>query len=148
VDVNGDTVSNSGHNDDRPTIMVGNKARLLGRYPLNQPGFFEWDSRLQKDIGIKERYHVILSADFFNMTNRANLYSDPNVTATIDYTGHCTPWGGVGGLFPLSTAMGFSCTPLTSLPTVDAGGLPLRRITEVAPGSTPFAFQAGVKFQF
>lgn len=148
VDVNGDGVSNNGHNDDRPTILVNGSARLLGRYPLNQPGFFEWDSRLQKDIGIHERYHVILSADFFNLTNRANLYSNPDVTATINYAPNCTPWSGTGGLFPLSTAMGFSCTPLTSLPTVDQNGLPLRRVTQVAPGSTPFAFQAGVKFQF
>lgn len=148
VDVNGDGVLNSGHNNDRPMITLNGKTTLLGRYPLNQPGFFEWDSRLQKDIGIKEKYHVILSADFFNMTNRANLYSDPNVTATIDYTGQCTPWSGPGGVFPLSTAMGFSCSPLTSLPAVDQNGLPLRRVTSVAPGSTPFAFQAGVKFQF
>jgi Carboxypeptidase regulatory-like domain len=145
VDVNGDGVANSGHNNDRPLITLNGKTSLLGRYPLNQPGFFEWDSRLQKDIGIHERYHVILSADFFNMTNRANLYSDPNVTATIDYTGRCTSWA---TLFPGSGALGSSCIPLTSLPTLDQKLLPLRRITSVAPGSTPFAFQAGVKFQF
>jgi hypothetical protein len=145
VDVNGDGVLNSGHNDDRPTITLNGKTTLLGRYPLNQPGFFEWDSRLQKDIGIKEKYHVILSADFFNMTNRANLYSNPDVTATINYAPNCTPRA---TLFPGSGALGSSCTPLTSLPTVDQSGLPLRRVTQVAPGSTPFAFQAGVKFQF
>jgi Carboxypeptidase regulatory-like domain len=148
-DINGDGVSNSGHNNDRSTILVNGKPRLLGRYPLNQPGFFEWDSRLQKDIGIKERYHVILSADFFNMTNRANLYSNPNVTATIDYgqvtpgVANCRPWSAT-----IPGALGFNCGPLTALPKVDVSGLPLRRIDQVAPGSTPFAFQAGVKFQF
>jgi hypothetical protein len=150
VDVNGDAVSNNGHNDDRPTVQLGNgKVVLLGRYPFNQPGFFEWDSRLQKDIGIHERFHLILSGDFFNMTNRANLYSNPDVTATINYAPNCTPWS---TLFPNTpagvTPLGFSCTPLTATPTVDASGLPLRRVTQVAPGSTPFAFQAGVKFMF
>jgi Carboxypeptidase regulatory-like domain/TonB dependent receptor len=145
VDVNGDGVSNNGHNDDRPTITENGKTTLLGRYPLNQPGFAEWDARLQKDFKITERYHAILSGDFFNLSNRHNTYSNPDVTATIDYTGNCTPWA---TLFPGSGALGSSCTPLTGLPTVDQNGLPLRRITQVAPGSTPFAFQAGVKFVF
>jgi len=149
VDVNGDGVSDNGHNNDRPTITLNGKTTLLGRYPLSQPGFAEWDARLQKDIRITERYHAILSGDFFNLTNRANLYSNPDVTATINYANNCTLWS---TLFPTPpagvTPMGSSCTPLTSLPTVDQSGLPLRRITQVAPGSTPFAFQAGVKLVF
>ncbi|MGA7914320.1 MAG: carboxypeptidase regulatory-like domain-containing protein [Candidatus Acidiferrales bacterium] len=152
VDVNGDLVADStyAHNNDRPTILVNGKTKLLGRYPLNQPGFAEWDMRLQKDLGIHEqRYHLQLSGDFFNLTNRGNVYSNPDTTATIDYQtlGACVPWASIPA-YASSGAMGSSCSPLTALPALDVNGLPLRRITQVAPGSTPFAFQAGAKFIF
>jgi hypothetical protein len=41
-----------------------------------------------------------------------------------------------------------TCAPLTAatMPRVGVNGF--RAITEIAPGSTPFAFQAGVKFVF
>ncbi len=53
VDVNGDLVIPTlRHNNDRPTITLGGKTSLLGRYPLSQPGFAEWDARLQKDFGL------------------------------------------------------------------------------------------------
>jgi hypothetical protein len=121
---------------------------LLGRYPLNQPGFAQWDARLQKDFALSERKHIILSGDFFNLTNRANLYSNPDTTATIDYGAgdNCVARSTLPGAPP--GVMGFSCGPLTSLPTVNAFGSPIRQITQVAPGSTPFAFQAGAKFTF
>src|SRR6202007_1587925 len=45
VDINGDGVSNNGHNNDRPTVLLANgKTVLLNRYPFNQPGFAELDA--------------------------------------------------------------------------------------------------------
>jgi hypothetical protein len=148
--VNGDGVSNLGHNNDRPTCCAGGKVGLVGRYPFNQPGFAEWDARLQKDFRITERYHAILSADFFNLTNRSNVYSDPNVTATIDYTGNCTPRTPppAGGTGAAVGPLGFNCTPLSAAQFPKVGVNGFRAINQVAPGSTPFAFQAGVKFTF
>jgi hypothetical protein len=154
VDINGDGVANStfAHNNDRPSITVNGKTSLLGRYPLNQPGFGEWDLRLQKDFGISDRYHVLLSGDFFNLTNRGNVYSNPDTTATINYVPNCTayapPAPPAGGTGTVVSNFGFACTPLTSIPKLDVNGLPVRRINQIAPGSTPFAFQAGVKFIF
>ncbi|MGB0034066.1 MAG: carboxypeptidase regulatory-like domain-containing protein [Candidatus Acidiferrales bacterium] len=147
VDVNGDGVANSGfsHNNDRPIIQLANgKQTLLGRYPFNQPGFAELDARLQKDIRISERYHLQVSGDFYNLTNRDNVYSNPDTNATIDYAT-------LGGCVGRVVGMGFNCGALTSanFPAINRsnpsgfGG-----ISQVAPGSTPFAFQAGVKFLF
>jgi hypothetical protein len=141
-DINGDGVSNLGHNNDRPTFTNSHgKTSLLTRYPFDQPGYFEWDGRLQKDIHVHERFHVIASGDFFNITNRGNLYSNPNSpnTATISLVG-CTPRP--------AGELGMICPPLTAatMPVVGVNGF--RAITQIAPGSTPFAFQAGVKFVF
>jgi len=151
-DINGDGVSNLGHNNDRPTCCAGGKVGLVGRYPFNQPNFAEWDARLQKDFRITERYHTILSADFFNLTNRSNVYSDPNVTATIDYGagGNCTPRTPppAGGTGPAVGPLGFNCGPLSAAQFPKVGVNGFRAINQVAPGSTPFAFQAGVKFVF
>ncbi len=149
TDVNGDTVANSGysHNNDRPTLTLNNgKTVLLDRYPYNQPGFAEWDARLQKDFALGERYRIQLSGDFYNLTNRANVYSNPDTSATISYASNCTPWS---TLFPGSGALGFSCTPYTvSSIRAAMAAAGYRSINQVAPGSTPFAFQAGVKFMF
>jgi hypothetical protein len=149
VDINGDTVANSGysHNNDRPSVLLANgKAVLLNRYPFSQPGFFEWDARLQKDIRFGEKYTLQLSGDFFNLTNRGNLYSNPDTSATINYAPFCQP-----NIVP--NAAGFTCSPLTA-PLTQANFAATgpyagyRAINQVAPGSTPFAFQAGVKFLF
>jgi hypothetical protein len=152
-DINGDAVSNNGHNNDRPTVLLGNgKTVLLNRYPFNQPGFVELDARVQKDVRVGERYRLQFSADFFNLTNRSNLYSNPDTSATIDYGagGNCVPNNSLGAP---KTAKGFSCGPLTAPLTRAnfATGGPYagyRSINQVAPGSTPFAFQGGVKFIF
>jgi hypothetical protein len=153
ADINGDGVSNNGHNNDRPTVMSGGKQVLLGRYPFNQPGFAEWDARLQKDFRITERYHALLSADFFNLTNRYNLYSNPDTTATIDYLtlGNCVANSSLPGA--PAGILGSTCGPLTApltKATIAPGGpyAGYRSINQVAPGSTPFAFQAGAKFIF
>jgi Carboxypeptidase regulatory-like domain len=151
-DINGDEVSDLGHNNDRPTFTNGNgKTHLLTRYPFDQPGYFEWDGRLQKDIHLRERLHVIASGDFFNITNYGNLYSNPNNpnTATISLNG-CTPRFTPPATSSVSVVgpAGLICPALTpaTMPVVGVNGF--RAITQVAPGSTPFAFQAGVKFVF
>jgi Carboxypeptidase regulatory-like domain len=154
VDVNGDAVSDNGHNNDRPTVQLSNgKVVLLNRYPFNQPGFAELDMRLQKDFKFKERYHALLSADFFNLTNRANVYSNPDTSATIDYAtlGGCVTNSSLAGA--PAGILGSTCGPLTAPLTkanFAAGGpyAGYRTINQVAPGSTPFAFQAGAKFIF
>jgi hypothetical protein len=149
TDINGDTVANSGfsHNNDRPSLLLPNgKAILVGRYPYDQPGFAELDARIQKDFKLSDRYHVLLSGDFYNLTNRGNVYSDPDTNATLDYSvasGNCTP--------RVAPELGFSCTPLASLPKLTRKGpnpTALGFINQIAPGSTPFAFQAGAKFIF
>jgi hypothetical protein len=147
VDVNGDGVSDVGHNNDRPSVQLANgKQVLLGRYPFNQPGFAELDARLQKDVRLGERYRLQLSADFFNLTNRGNVYSNPDTSATIDYAT-------LGGCVARVGAFGSVCGPLTA-PLTSANFAPggpyagYRTINQVAPGSTPFAFQAGAKFIF
>ena len=88
TDINGDGVANSGfsHNNDRPSLLLPNgNARLVGRYPYDQPGFAELDARIQKDFNSDDRYHVLLSGDFYNLTNRGNVYSDPDTNATLDF---------------------------------------------------------------
>jgi hypothetical protein len=145
VDVNGDGVANSGfsHNNDRPSLTVGSNTILIGRYPYSQPGFAELDARIQKDFKLSDRYHILLSGDFFNLTNRGNVYSNPDTNATVDYSANCSarPIG----------ELGFSCTPLAALPRLVRHGADpttLGFINQIAPGSTPFAFQAGAKFTF
>jgi hypothetical protein len=157
VDVNGDAVSDNGHVNDRPSYTTsGGKTVLLGRYPFNQPGYFEQEMRLLKDFNMHDRYHVQLQGDFFNVWNHANKYSNPDTAGTVDYSGNCTPYaapaapaGGTGTVFG---PFGYSCTPFTAatLPkpgTVTAAGT-YRAINQIAPGSTPFSFQAGIKFIF
>lgn len=153
-DINGDEVSDLGHNNDRPTFMAANgKTFLVGRYPFDQPGYFEWDARLQKDFAVRERMHVIVSGDFFNLTNHGNLYSNANNpnTATISLSG-CTsrpaPAPPAGGTGTVTGPIGLICPPLTSatFPRIGVNGF--RAITQVAPGSTPFALQGGVKLAF
>ena len=150
ADLNGDGVANSGysHNNDRPTLTLANgKTVLLDRYPSDQPGFVEWDARLQKDFALGERYRIQLSGDFYNLTNRHNVYSNPDTAATINYpTGQCNSWANE---FPGSGAFGLDCAPFTAAGIKAAeSSAGYRSINQVAPGSTPFAFQAGVKFMF
>jgi hypothetical protein len=142
LDINGDGVSNNGHSNDRPTCCAGGRVGLVGRYPFNQPNYAEWDARLQKDFPLKERYHVLLQADFFNVTNHGNTYSNPDIAGTFDYAtlGGCTARGG--------GQMGFNCAPLTKANFPRPGVNGYRTINQIAPGTTPFAFQAGAKFTF
>jgi hypothetical protein len=123
VDNNGDFVINQVAFNDRPVVTPANgKPFLLPRYPGREPDFFQWDTRINKDFKISERYHVQLIADLFNVTNRGNVYSDPDV-------------------------FGFVGNALTAIPT--PGNTPgYRTPNQIANGSTPFAAQLGARFQF
>ncbi len=157
TDLNGDAVSDNGHSNDRPLYTnSGGKTSLLGRYPFNQPNYFEQEFRLEKDFKFRERYHLQLQADFFNMWNRANKYSNPDVSGTVDYASGCTPLPAptvaAGFTGTAVGPIGYTCTPFTTatLPrpgTTTAAGT-YRAINQIAPGSTAFSFQAGAKFIF
>jgi hypothetical protein len=140
ADINGDTVVNQFANNDRPTIQTGSGVALLARYPARQPDFFTWDMRVSKDFKLGERYGLRLVADLFNLTNRGNLYSNPDNSGYVGLTG-CTP---------IPNSVSQTCAPLTSVPKQGqtVNGLKYGVLDEIAPGSTPFAAQLGVRFQF
>ena len=94
-------------NNDRPVIDINGKQSLLARYPARQPDFFTWDMRLSKDFNFGERYQLRLVADIFNLTNRGNLYSNPDNTGFVDVS--CTP-------MPIATSVSQTCAPLTAIP--------------------------------
>ena len=90
-----------------------------------------------------------LSGDFYNLTNRANVYSNPDTTATMTIRfGNCVPWA----THPRRTRVRVRWARVARRFTVCGIGAwrpaGYRRINQVAPGSTPFAFQAGAKFIF
>ncbi len=146
-DLNGDGISNQGvGSNDRPTIAGANgKLALLTDYPSRQPNYFAWDMRIAKDISFKERFQVRLSADFFNVTNRGNLQSNPDNSAFV-------PFGAGCALFPGSATTNLAtCAPLTHVPQPgDPTGLgnTFRTLDELPTGATPFAAQFGIRFQF
>jgi hypothetical protein len=139
ADINGDGVVNQFSFNDRPVVQLGSgKPFLLARYPARQPGFFTWDMRVAKEIKLGERYQFRLSADLYNVSNRGNLYSNPDNTGFVPLA-NCNFVGG--------DVMTTACNPLTAIPT--PGNTPgYRLLDEISPGSTPFAAQFGVRFQF
>ena len=143
VDINGDGVSNQGlGTNDRPAVQLGSgKPFLLPDYPGRQPNFFNWNMRLSKDFKLGERYSARLIADLFNVTNGSNLYSNPDNSAFVT----------VNGCVPNVNAPGNTCPAITVLPKPGDPtpvGTTYRRLDQLAPGATPFAFQLGVRFQF
>jgi len=147
ADINGDGVVNQFGNNDRPTVQIGSgQPYLLPRYPARQPNFFTWDMRLSKDFKFAERYQLRLVADIFNLTNRGNLYSNPDVSGFVNVPG-CTPIAG---------SISSTCPPLTAIPQQGqligplVGGVPsvYGAHDEISPGSSPFAAQFGVRFSF
>jgi hypothetical protein len=144
TDINGDGVSNQGFGtNDRPAVQIGSgKPFLLPDYPGREPSFFGWDMRISKDFNFSERYQLRFSADLFNVTNRGNLYSNPDHSAFVDV--NCVP---------NTVALGNICAPLTSLPqvgqiSIQNGGTAYRTLDELSPGASPFAVQFGARFQF
>ncbi|MFN8062931.1 MAG: TonB-dependent receptor [Vicinamibacterales bacterium] len=125
-DLNGDGVSNSGFSNDRPTVVSGGSSSLLERYPSRQPKFFQADFRASKSFAFKDGRDVEVLAEFFNIFNTKNLYSNPNISAVVSPTlTHIPQPGDIG-------------------PT----GTKYRTLDQISPGSTPFAIQFGLRFSF
>jgi hypothetical protein len=143
VDTNADGVVNQFSFNDRPVVQIGSGTPfLMPEYPGRQPYFFNWDMRISKDFELRDHYQLRLVADFFNLTNASNLYSDPDVYGFVGPTSNavCTPVNA-------TAYSNLSCPALTALPT-PSNTPGYRTVNELAPGATPFAFQAGVRFQF
>ena len=91
---------------------------------------------------------VFIGVGITAISSLASLGSNPDTNGTLNYSANCVPYS---TLFPGSGAFGSSCQPLTSLPRLTRHGADpsaLGFINQIAPGSTPFAFQAGAKFIF
>lgn len=56
-------------------------ANMFGRNNLRQPGFYNINLGVYKNIAITERYHLQLRSEFFNMLNHSNLYLGGNAFA-------------------------------------------------------------------
>jgi hypothetical protein len=129
-DTNGDGVANQVFSNDRPVV---NGSFLLERYPARQPNFFQLDLRLSKEFGFSSGRSVELLAEFFNVFNNDNLYSNPNVSAIVPAELDHVPQP--GDCFSPD-----GCGP---------GGSPAyRTLDQISPGSTPFAVQLGARFRF
>ncbi|HYL13342.1 MAG TPA: carboxypeptidase regulatory-like domain-containing protein [Terriglobales bacterium] len=126
VDVNNDGVSNQGFgSNDRPTVTTPGKSFLLPRYPTRQPGYFATDLRISKEFRFHEHYGVEAMVDLFNLTNRGNLYSNPDNSAFVPDQLTATPKQ--GDIF---------------------SGTVFGKRDQISPGSTPFAAQFGLRFNF
>jgi hypothetical protein len=142
ADINGDGVINQFANNDRPVVQLGSgQPFLLTRYPARQPNFFTWDMRLSKDIKFGDRYNISLVADIFNLSNRGNLYSNPDQSGFV----------AVSGCSFLAGSVSSTCDPLTAIPkqgqNIGPNGL-YGALDQISPGGTAFAAQFGVKFSF
>lgn len=147
VDINGDTVINQFSNNDRPVVQIGSgNPFLLPRYPARQPDFFTWDMRLSKNFKFTERTQLQLIADVFNITNRGNLYSNPDNTGFINLPG-ATSSSPAAGCTAYPNSVSVTCPPLTAIPT-PSNTPGYRVLDEISPGGTPFAAQFGVRLQF
>jgi len=134
ADLNGDTAINQFSNNDRPVVQLGSGSPfLLTRYPARQPNFLTWDMEISNDFKLGEKYSV---------TNRGNLYSNPDNSGFVTLSGCVMPNPGV----TLQTV----CTPLTAIPKQGdiINGVKYGNLDEISPGSTPFAAQLGIRFQF
>jgi len=143
ADLNGDGVINQFANNDRPLIQIGSgNPTLLARYPARQPDFFTWDMRLSKDFNFSEGKQIRLVADVFNLTNRANLYSNPDQSGYVNVTG-CTPIAG---------SISQTCAPLTAIPkqgqAIGPNGQIYGAHDQISPGAFPLAAQFGIRFSF
>jgi hypothetical protein len=78
-DLNGDAVTNSGLQPDRPVV----DGRLLPRFPFHQPGFFTWDFRAAKGFGLGRLGRAQLIVEIFNLLENDNAYADPRTQAIL-----------------------------------------------------------------
>jgi hypothetical protein len=126
-DINGDGVFNQGFSNDRPVVTQGGSRSLLERYPARQPKFFQVDFRVAKDFALQNQHSIEVLAEFFNLFNNDNLFSNPNISAFVPANLTKIPEPGDPGATPGST---------------------YRRLDQISPGSTPFAVQLGVRYNF
>lgn len=129
-DTNGDGVANQVFSNDRPVV---NGSSLLERYPARQPAFYQLDLRVSKEFGVGDGRELELLAEFFNVLNHDNLFSNPNVSAVVPAAlarvpqpGDCFAAGGCG----------------------PGAGSAYRTLDQISPGSTPFAVQLGARLRF
>jgi hypothetical protein len=123
-DTNGDGVGNNGFSNDRPVV---NGSSLLERYPVRQPAFYQLDLRLSKEFalgGDGNSVEVLIEA--FNVLDNENLFSNPNVSAVVA---------------PLLSA-------IPQVGDIGPSGTRYRTLDQISPGSTPRAFQMGVRLRF
>src|SRR5262249_47101871 len=65
----------------------------LGKGTLRQPGSFNWDMGLFKNIKITERYGVPFRSEFFNVLNTTNLGTAGTTVNTTSSFGRITTAG-------------------------------------------------------
>ena len=78
-DLNGDAMTNSGLQPDRPVV----DGRLLPRFPFHQPGYFTWDFRAAKGVGLGRLGRAQLIVEIFNLLANDNEYADPRTQAIL-----------------------------------------------------------------
>jgi hypothetical protein len=78
-DLNGDAMTNSGLQPDRPVV----DGRLLPRFPFHQPGFVTWDFRAAKGFGLGRLGRAQLIVEVFNLLANDNAYADPRTQAIL-----------------------------------------------------------------
>jgi carboxypeptidase family protein len=130
ADTNGDGVGNSGFSNDRPVV---NDSFLLERYPARQPSFYQLDFRLSKEFSLGQGRAIEILAEFFNVLNNENLYSNPNVSAVVPAVLSKVPQPG-------------DCFAADGCGTGKSPAY--RTLDQISPGSTPFAVQLGARFRF
>ena len=81
--------------------------------------------------------------NYFNVTNRGNLYSNPDNSGFVDVS--CTPMA-------IATSVSQTCAPLTAIPkqgqAIGPNGATYGVLDQISPGSSPFAAQLGARFSF
>jgi Carboxypeptidase regulatory-like domain len=83
---------------------VGSTGLDSGVYFIRYPGLINFDMSLQKDIAIKERFHIQLRVDAFNVFNHANF---PSLNTTLNFNAYPNVNGIVNGSPTItSTALG------------------------------------------
>jgi hypothetical protein len=138
ADLNGD-----GINNDRPLNAQGD---TFYRNSFRNEPIFDMDLRVQKTFAFKETRRLVISGEFFNILNRANV-----LVGTSAAPSSATAFGS-GGQYCVntSTLCGLSSGPALNpnfLQTHDptTGALLLNNVN---PGSPVFQVQLGARFYF
>jgi hypothetical protein len=138
ADANGDGVFN-----DRP-ILTGAGGQLLRNQYRNQP-LLDVDARVQKAIRFGETKRLTLSAEFFNVLNRANIvFAFPGTNQTSGVLAQYCSTGsqlcGINGIQNINFLQIREQNPAN----VNFGKINL----ETRPGSGVFQMQLGARFHF